>query len=234
MYKAEGGSHSWDWLALVSPCVDILRRLSTKINPELGTEQGSKHTIPDLRKDIEILMTVLKEHDVYQVVHGRIVDTQDRAVQDVISVGLAQLSHGNATNLLREFNEQFECLRDRRKLMPVCEDDIDFDTPESTSPDGEFGSMNDVSPGEIRNSEHDNSLSNEVLGSRDNDSETDQDNIESLDAELEAALMESPTLQRVDEDDVALDMDGWDLDGNSEDELSDEGEREAEEGFEFS
>ena len=46
--------------------------------------------------------------------------------------------------------------------------------------------------------------------------------------------MESPTLQCVDEDDVALNMDGWDLDGNSEDELSDEGESEEEEGFDFS
>ena len=99
--------------------MDVLRRLSTKINPELGTEQGSKHTIPDLRKDIEILMTVLKEHDVYQVVHGRAVDTQDRAVQDVISVELAQLSHGNATNPIGEFNEQFERLCDRRKLVAV-------------------------------------------------------------------------------------------------------------------
>jgi hypothetical protein len=43
---------------------------------------------------------------------------------------------------------------------------------------------------------------------------------------LEDALRESPTLQRIDEGDVALDMDGWDLDGNhdSEDEISDDGE----------
>jgi hypothetical protein len=93
--------------------VDILRKLSTKINHEMGTEQGSKHAIPDLWKDIKILMTVLKEHDVYQVMHGRVVDTQDRAVPDVISTGLAQLSHGNATNPIREFNEQFEQLRER-------------------------------------------------------------------------------------------------------------------------
>jgi len=141
----------------VSPCVDILRRLSTKINVELGTEQGSKHTIPDLRKDIEILMAVLKEHDVYQVVYGRVVDTQDRAVQDVISVELAQLSHGNATNPIGEFNEQFERLRDHRKLVPVWEDDIDFDALELTSAEGEFGSMNNVSLGDVRNSEHENS-----------------------------------------------------------------------------
>ena len=64
-------------------------------------------------------------------------------------------------------------------------------------------------------------------------SETDQDDFESLEAELDAVLIESPTLQRVDEEDVALDMDGWDLDGNSEDEFSDESESEVEEGFDF-
>ena len=37
----------------------------------------------------------------------------------------------------------------------------------------------------------------------------------------------------MDEDDVALDMDGWDLDGNSDEELSDKGESEEEEGCDF-
>jgi hypothetical protein len=236
VYKAEGGSHSWDWLALVSPFVDILRKLSTKINHELGTEQGSKHTIPDLRKDIEILMRVLKEHDVYQVVHGRVVNTQDRAVQDVISTGLAQLSHGNSTtNPIGEFNEQFERLRERRKLTPVWEEDVDFDALDLTAAEGEFDSVNNVSAKGNRNLEREYSpLLNEAAESEESSSETDRDDLESIDPELEAALMESPTLQCVDEDDVALDMDGWDLDGNSEEELSDEGESEEEEEFDSS
>ena len=146
----------------------------------------------------------------------------------------SELSHGNATNPIREFNEQFERLRDRQKLTPVWDDDIDCDVLEVTSAEGEFGSMTNVSLREIRNSKHENSPLNEVPGSGDSDLETDQDDVESLNAELEAALMESPTLQCVDEDDVALDMDGWDLDGNdSEAELSEEGESE-EEGFDFS
>ena len=62
-----------------------------------------------------------------------------------------------------------------------------------------------------------------------------QDDPESwaLNAKLEAA---SPTLRCLDEDVVDLDMDGWDLDGDLEDDHSDEGESEEEEekGFEFS
>ncbi|KAJ7831764.1 hypothetical protein B0H14DRAFT_3713137 [Mycena olivaceomarginata] len=34
IYKADGDGHSWDWLALISPCVDILRQLATKINTD--------------------------------------------------------------------------------------------------------------------------------------------------------------------------------------------------------
>ncbi|KAJ7844211.1 hypothetical protein B0H14DRAFT_3139397 [Mycena olivaceomarginata] len=49
IYKADGDGHSWDWLALISPCVDILRQLATKINTDLGARQGSKHASPSLR-----------------------------------------------------------------------------------------------------------------------------------------------------------------------------------------
>ncbi|PPQ92857.1 hypothetical protein CVT25_004345 [Psilocybe cyanescens] len=232
VYKAEGSSHSWDWLALVSPCVEILRKLSTKINNELGTDQGSRHKIPDLQKDIEILMRVLKEHEVYEIVHGRVVDTKDCAVPDVISVGLAQVSHRSSTNPIAEFNEHFKRMRERRKLTPVSEDDAEFDSPTLTcarqdtlaamlnSTDDMLGKGND-------DPQRENSPSDEGSELDNNASDTDKDDIDVINPGLEAILMESPTLQRVDEEDVALDMDGWDLDEvGSEDEISDESEEE--------
>ena len=119
--------------------------------------------------------------------------------------------------------------------MPVWEDDINLEMLELASAEGEFDPMNNVSLREIRNSEHENSPLNKVPEPGDSDAETDQ-GLESLEPELEAAsaLMESPTLQCVDENDVSLDMDGWDLDGKSEEELSDKGESEEEQGFDFS
>jgi len=146
----------------------------------------------------------------------------------------SQLSHGNATNPIREFNEQFEQLQERRKLTPVWEEDIDFDVLELTAAEGEFSSVNNTSAGGNRNSERGYSPLNEAPGSGDSSSETGQDDLESIDPELEAALMESPTLQCMDENDIALDMDGWDLDRNSDEELSDEDKSEEEEGFDFS
>ena len=77
IYKADGDAHSWDWLALVSPCIDVLHRLSMKLNVELGSRQGSKHSVPDLQKDINALMNVLKEHEVYNMKLGRGLDAND-------------------------------------------------------------------------------------------------------------------------------------------------------------
>ncbi|KDR77663.1 hypothetical protein GALMADRAFT_209941 [Galerina marginata CBS 339.88] len=233
VYKAEGGSHSWDWLALVSPCVEILRKLATKINHELGTEQGSKHTIPDLEKDIATLMKVLKDHEVYMILLGRVVDSQDQATPDVIGVGLAQVSHGNSTNPIEEFNEEFDRLRERRKLTPIS-DELDFTNipgmlsaavpgwtttkPTETSLDG------DNIHGESDN------VPQSASEASDSDSEGDRDVI---DPRLEAMLMESPTLQRIDEGDVALDMDGWELEPESDEEMSEFDESEGEDESEW-
>jgi hypothetical protein len=212
VYKAEGGGHSWDWLALVSPCVEVLRKLSKKINHEFGTEQGSKHTIPDLRKDIIRLMNVLKEHDVYEVIPGRAVDVQDRAAPDVMSVGIAQLSHGNSSNPISDFNQQFERMRERRKLTPIM-DELDFNLPGCSGEcivDGEIN-MNTPRSVEEKGSEESSS----------SDDDADQEKV--IDPELEM----SPTLECVDEDDVALDMDGWELHPESEDEMSEGSEGDA-------
>ncbi|KAJ7625927.1 hypothetical protein FB45DRAFT_922649 [Roridomyces roridus] len=64
IYKADGAGHSWDWLSLVSPCIDVFRKLATKINVDLGARQGSKHATPDLTRDIDALMGSLAEHEV--------------------------------------------------------------------------------------------------------------------------------------------------------------------------
>ena len=64
------------------------------------------------------------------------------------------------------------------------------------------------------------------------DSETIQEEDEPILAEITdfdaAALVYSPTLERITDDDVALDMDGWDLDTESEEEMSEESEGEGE------
>ncbi|KAJ7917839.1 hypothetical protein B0H13DRAFT_2231360 [Mycena leptocephala] len=121
IYKADGAGHSWDWLALISPCVDVLRQLATKINIDLGARQGSKHASPDLADDIDELMDSLAEHEVYVEKEGRVLDDDEKPAPDVLSVGMAALTHGTSTTPLAEFNQQFDIMRERRRLTSVSE-----------------------------------------------------------------------------------------------------------------
>ncbi|KAF8811861.1 hypothetical protein BYT27DRAFT_7252382 [Phlegmacium glaucopus] len=162
-------------------------------------------------------MNVLKEHDVYEIIPGRVVDAQDCTVPDVRSVGIAQLSHGNLTNPITVFDQQFDHMRERRKLTPIT-DELNFNLPESMLNKGsaisEVVMMNAT---ELLEEEKDNeqrqvSLSDEDSASEDCNSEQDQE----INPKMEAALMESPTLG---EYDVTLDMDGWEMDQESEDDM---------------
>ena len=119
IYKADGDAHSWDWLALVLPCVNVLRRLASHINGDLSAHQGLKHTIPDLEKDVNTLMESLREHKVYTEKAGRVLDATEKPTVDIMSAGLAALSHGTTSNPLAEFNEQFDHLHDRCCLAPI-------------------------------------------------------------------------------------------------------------------
>ena len=165
-------------------------------------------------------MAVLKDYAVYAIEYGRVVDSRDRAVPDVIAVGLAQLSNGTSTNPIKDFKEQFERLRERRKLTPIFDDEAfqgeDHRIPPVLVPEPSTGNQ--------ASSEGTNSpMEDEEDGEESNSADANQDD---LDPDLESQLIASPTLERVDEDDVALDMDEWVLDGESDEEISDDSEEE--------
>ncbi|KAF7375236.1 hypothetical protein MSAN_00410200 [Mycena sanguinolenta] len=108
IYKADGEGHSWDcW-----------QRESTLTS---ARRQGSKHASPELAEDIQALMDSLAEHEVYTEKEGRVLDDDEKPVPDVLSVGMAALTHGTSTTPLAEFNEQFEILRRRRQLTPASD-----------------------------------------------------------------------------------------------------------------
>ncbi|EMD37427.1 hypothetical protein CERSUDRAFT_28758, partial [Gelatoporia subvermispora B] len=114
IYKAHGSNASWDWLTMISPCIEVLRQLASQMNKTLGAKQGNKHKMPDLHQDIEELKRSLSEHEVYQVVRGRTLDVDKAVVPNVISVGLSHL--GSA---LREFNTVFTNIQARLRLKPL-------------------------------------------------------------------------------------------------------------------
>ncbi|PBK60341.1 hypothetical protein ARMSODRAFT_856122, partial [Armillaria solidipes] len=92
------------WIKMISPCVDILRHLTKSLNSVLGTNQGSRHAPPDLSKDIAAIMKSLKDHHVYQIKKGRVLDDDDTPVKDIIAAGLKELTD-SVSNPLKEYKE---------------------------------------------------------------------------------------------------------------------------------
>ncbi|KAH9938037.1 uncharacterized protein B0H18DRAFT_965183 [Fomitopsis serialis] len=117
IYKAHGSNASWDWLAMISPCIDILRRLASQMHTLLGAKQGTSHTSPSLDKDISQLVASLRRFCVYELQPGREVDdgTDDSGqVADSLTQGLQRLSEP-----LDDFNRTFRKLQSRCKAAPL-------------------------------------------------------------------------------------------------------------------
>ncbi|OSD06261.1 hypothetical protein PYCCODRAFT_1354209, partial [Trametes coccinea BRFM310] len=114
IYQAHRSNASWEWLGTISPCIDILHRLATQINHDLGSRQGAKHTSPSVERDISELMDALAQHRVYEVEPGRVIDTEKPVIPNASSAGLAQLA-----GPLADFNAQIKRLQARCRLTPV-------------------------------------------------------------------------------------------------------------------
>ncbi|TFK65150.1 hypothetical protein BDN72DRAFT_962706 [Pluteus cervinus] len=117
-YKAHGANATWEWLQLVSPCVNALRHLASTLNDGLGSYQGTRHAPPDLSNDISLIMESLTEHKVYEIIPGRMIDKDDVPTKDIVTVGIEALTD-NSKNPLKEYNEAFVRLQRRRKITPV-------------------------------------------------------------------------------------------------------------------
>ncbi|KAJ6557141.1 hypothetical protein B0H10DRAFT_2121103 [Mycena sp. CBHHK59/15] len=208
IYKADGDGHSWDWLALISPCVDILRSLATRINTDLGARQGAKHTIPQLAEDIAVLMDSLDEHDVYTLQPGRVLDDDEKPVPDILAAGMAALTHGASTTPLADFNRQFETLRERRRLTPIADLLLLLDVDPTAA----------LSPAEIELPDAAPPAEDDFTDLPALDTIPDSDE-EEVDADDEEILLASPTLTCFNAGDVALDMDvhDWFSDGEEDD-----------------
>ena len=67
VYSMQGGGTSWEWLEMVSPCVNVLHRLVSGMNDTIGSKQGTKHATPDITRDLCELRHSLAEAQVYEM-----------------------------------------------------------------------------------------------------------------------------------------------------------------------
>jgi hypothetical protein len=99
---------------MISPCVQILRHITTKLNSLLGTYQGKTHSTPDLRADIAVLMDNLADNNVYMFTEGRTLSCNNPETKDTVDIGMEGLSMA-----LADFNHAFEARRLRSKQTPI-------------------------------------------------------------------------------------------------------------------
>lgn len=197
---------TWEWLEMIAPCVEVLRQLARNFNDILGADQGTRHAPPDLTKDIDMLMSSLNEHKVYQIQKGRVLDEDDGPVKDVVAVGLQNLTEGTK-NPLSEYNDAFKRLQRRRRMKVVSHMHQDgSNASRAVDPEGTTKSTGS------RSSLQDDSRSPPPSNpDGDNDSDaSDEDQEITEDAQIMGDLFEKvvePTLPRLSEEDVALDMD---------------------------
>lgn len=173
------------------------------------------------------IMKSLKQHDVYVIKRGQVLDDDAPPVKDIIVVGLQQLTHGK-TNPLKEYNKEFSCLQARRCLIPIIpvQQTVGQDTTTTRSSTTSMESPATVSALSAESGVHD-SLANPqdndndepqpepeaASGSDTSASEVDSD-IEAEKGELEMLLEELAngndklSLAREMQEDVSLDMDG--------------------------
>ncbi|KAJ7284786.1 hypothetical protein C8J57DRAFT_1051947, partial [Mycena rebaudengoi] len=226
VYKVYSTGHSWEWLAMISPCIGVLQQLATQINAELGAHQGSKHTTPGLENNIDELMDSLDEHEVYIEKEGQVLDDDEKPAPDVLSTGMSGLIHGASLTPLEEFNKAFEVLRAQCGLTPVA-DLVGLIDPSGhphawhsdphnvIDPPMPSTSKQTAAPVDTNSDDEEYAGLPELAPAPADEDENNRD----IDEDLFAM---SPTLTRDEEGDVALDIDvdEWFLD-DSNDKYSD-------------
>ncbi|KAJ7800632.1 hypothetical protein B0H14DRAFT_3092571 [Mycena olivaceomarginata] len=207
IYQAHGSSASWEWLGMISPCISVLRRLSTMITKALGSDQGTKHQPADLKDDIALLMASLRGARCVSN-QGRVFAKDDGApTPDVILIGAQQLTD-SSSNPLTEYNTMFKRLQSRRQLF------ASHSKPASVPSTGSPMVPNPV-PETISVD-----VAADFGGNSDEDGDGDENSDIDIDGDLEAEQLsafervldedDGPTLTRDTAADVALDMDGGD------------------------
>lgn len=90
-YRLRGSNASWEWLAMIAPCVHILRDLTKQVHHTFGSRFGPKPTAPRLSRDIDCLMASLKQCNVYAVEEGRSINSDNGEVPNAVTNGIENL-----------------------------------------------------------------------------------------------------------------------------------------------
>jgi hypothetical protein len=213
-----------------------LRTISRNFNDTLGANQGTRHAPPDLTNDIATLMESLNENNVYRFQKGRVLgDDTGGAVKDVVLTGLHSLTEGEKTPLT-DYNAAIQHLQRRRGIMSVAEQAKNhghglsqlLSQPAASA--GPSATSNPPVASEIptpSTASEKEFLDNNGMSVDEKEEDEGPTEIGQILDQL-ADGFEDPTLLRLNEEDVALDMDEVVLEVEEQEELSDSDDEDSE------
>lgn len=186
---------------MISPCVDVLRRLTASMNSTLGAQQGTKHTTPSLERDIAHLRASLRRFRVYEVIPGREIDdgSDNPVVPDSLTLGLQRLGEP-----LKEFNAVFVKLQARCRAPPLLghkyvRDNIAAPSASASAPQAVAPPLDDSQPA----ASHESNANDDAESSKEEESDMESD----VEDDVENDLVPQQVMSLDNAGDVSLDMD---------------------------
>lgn len=187
---------------MISPCIDILRRLTAAMNSSLGAQQGTKHMTPSLEQDIVHLRESLRRFHVYEVIPGHEIDdgSDNPVVPDSLTLGLQRLWEP-----LKEFNATFAKLQACCRAPPLIGNKYVIDDTSVTSASLPQAITQRLDDAQLAASHEGNAEDN-----MDNDAESSEDEGSGMDSDgedVEDDLAPQQTMSLNNAGDVSLNMD---------------------------
>ncbi|KAF8148870.1 hypothetical protein B0H34DRAFT_679539 [Crassisporium funariophilum] len=155
-------------------------------------------------------------------------------VQEHLNFWIKLLHSRNSSNPIAEFNQEFNRMQEQRKLTPVT-DDLNFDQHIDMPLLGERSADSTRQLTEEERKKIEDLLGIEDSASNNSsvaDSDSERGVHPYITPDMEVLLMESLTLDCTNKEDIELDMDGWELEPESNNKSEGSKEDEVDKGFE--
>ncbi|KAK7019707.1 hypothetical protein VNI00_017984 [Paramarasmius palmivorus] len=103
IYAAKGSNASWEWLSMISVCIYTLREALRSVQKAYKTPMyGTKHTVPDMSKEIQCIAEALKDENIQVYVPDRPANRGVDPVRDLMHEGV---KYGNKRSAFTKYQE---------------------------------------------------------------------------------------------------------------------------------
>ncbi len=101
---------------MVSPCISLLRSIALQVNQHFGAHLGTKHSTPDLTRDLTTISDSMRATGVFCQKPGRVLrGVKKGEVPNTITAGIQQLA-----GPLADYNRTFARLQRRLRQTPLA------------------------------------------------------------------------------------------------------------------